>query len=139
MQNRYYDLRVSVVTSFGVTKAPTPYTILIPVLFFLQELINKQKLFPRPPQVSWIRHRDLHVLTVSSFTFTNDQRFSAHRDSTTGDWVLVLRHPEPSDSGYYECSISTKPVTAISVKLEVVGKYLEMSTGTWKMYKGQRV
>lgn len=70
--------------------------------------------------VSWIRHRDLHVLTVSSFTFTNDERFSAHRDSSTGDWVLVLRHPEPSDSGYYECSISTKPVTAISVKLEVV-------------------
>ncbi|XP_050719604.1 hemicentin-2-like isoform X2 [Eriocheir sinensis] len=70
--------------------------------------------------VSWIRHRDLHVLTVSSFTFTNDERFSAHRDSTTGDWVLVLRRPQPSDSGYYECSISTKPVTAISVKLDVV-------------------
>ncbi|XP_042215516.1 hemicentin-2-like isoform X2 [Homarus americanus] len=70
--------------------------------------------------VSWIRHRDLHVLTVSSFTFTNDERFSAHRDPATGDWVLVLRRPQPSDSGFYECSISTKPVTAISVKLDVV-------------------
>ncbi|XP_071520588.1 protein sidekick-2-like [Panulirus ornatus] len=70
--------------------------------------------------VSWIRHRDLHVLTVSSFTFTNDERFSAHRDPATGDWVLVLRRPMPSDSGFYECSISTKPVTAISVKLDVV-------------------
>ncbi|XP_037800667.1 uncharacterized protein LOC119595630 [Penaeus monodon] len=73
-----------------------------------------------PPQVSWIRHRDLHVLTVNSFTFTNDERFSAHRDHVTGDWVLVLRRPQPSDSGFYECSISTKPVTALSVKLEVV-------------------
>lgn len=70
--------------------------------------------------VSWIRHRDLHVLTVGSFTFTNDQRFSAHRDAATGDWALVLRHPQPSDSGFYECSISTKPVTAITVKLSVV-------------------
>ncbi|XP_066940295.1 zwei Ig domain protein zig-8-like [Macrobrachium rosenbergii] len=70
--------------------------------------------------VSWIRHKDLHVLTVGSFTFTNDERFSAHRDPSSGDWVLVLRHPQPSDSGYYECSISTKPVTAVSVKLEVV-------------------
>ncbi|XP_045600804.1 fibroblast growth factor receptor 1 [Procambarus clarkii] len=70
--------------------------------------------------VSWIRHRDLHVLTVSSFTFTNDERFSAHRDPATGDWVLVLRRPLPSDSGFYECSISTKPVTTISVKLDVV-------------------
>ncbi|XP_042863040.1 hemicentin-2-like [Penaeus japonicus] len=70
--------------------------------------------------VSWIRHRDLHVLTVNSFTFTNDERFSAHRDHVTGDWVLVLRRPQPSDSGFYECSISTKPVTALSVKLEVI-------------------
>ncbi|XP_066988257.1 zwei Ig domain protein zig-8-like [Macrobrachium rosenbergii] len=70
--------------------------------------------------VSWIRHKDLHVLTVGSFTFTNDERFSAHRDPSSGDWVLVLRRPEPTDSGYYECSISTKPVTAVSVKLEVV-------------------
>ncbi|XP_037797445.1 hemicentin-1-like [Penaeus monodon] len=70
--------------------------------------------------VSWIRHKDLHVLTVGSFTFTNDERFSAHRDPTSGDWVLVLRHPLPLDSGFYECSISTKPVTAITVKLNVV-------------------
>ncbi|XP_064099532.1 sialoadhesin-like [Macrobrachium nipponense] len=70
--------------------------------------------------VSWIRHKDLHVLTVGSFTFTNDERFSAHRDPSSGDWVLVLRHPQPTDSGFYECSISTKPVTAVSVKLEVV-------------------
>ncbi|XP_066981019.1 zwei Ig domain protein zig-8-like [Macrobrachium rosenbergii] len=76
--------------------------------------------------VSWIRHKDLHVLTVGSFTFTNDERFSAHRDPSSGDWVLVLRHPQPSDSGYYECSISTKPVTAITVKLEVVTPTAEL-------------
>ncbi|XP_068220053.1 zwei Ig domain protein zig-8-like [Palaemon carinicauda] len=76
--------------------------------------------------VSWIRHKDLHVLTVGSFSFTNDERFSAHRDPSSGDWVLVLRHPQPSDSGYYECSISTKPVTAISVKLEVVTPSAEL-------------
>ncbi|XP_068206120.1 lachesin-like [Palaemon carinicauda] len=76
--------------------------------------------------VSWIRHNDLHVLTVGSFTFTNDERFSAHRDPSSGDWVLVLRRPQPTDSGYYECSISTKPVTAISVKLEVVVPLAEL-------------
>lgn len=79
--------------------------------------------------VSWIRHRDLHVLTVGSFTFTNDARFSAHREQSTGDWVLVLRNPEPSDSGLYECSISTKPVTAITVKLQVVVPTVELLGG----------
>ncbi|KAK3872354.1 hypothetical protein Pcinc_022571 [Petrolisthes cinctipes] len=77
--------------------------------------------------VSWIRHRDLHVLTVGSFTFTTDNRFSAHRDPGTGEWVLVLRRPLPSDSGFYECSISTKPVTAMSVKLEVLVPTAEMT------------
>ena len=62
------------------------------------------------------------MLTVGSFTFTNDERFSAHRDPNTGDWVLVLRRPSPQDSGYYECSISTKPVTSYTVKLNVAGE-----------------
>ncbi|KAK8391918.1 hypothetical protein O3P69_017497 [Scylla paramamosain] len=89
----------------------------------------KMKARVSAPQVSWIRHRDLHVLTVGSFTFTNDARFSAYRDQNTGDWVLVLRNPEPSDSGLYECSISTKPVTAITVKLQVVVPTVELLGG----------
>ncbi|KAF2367802.1 Immunoglobulin V-set domain [Trinorchestia longiramus] len=79
--------------------------------------------------LSWIRHRDLHVLTVGSFTFANDHRFSAHRDQATGDWVLVLRKPEPSDSGQYVCSISTKPVMTHSVQLNVVVPSAEMVGG----------
>ncbi|XP_069942497.1 zwei Ig domain protein zig-8-like [Cherax quadricarinatus] len=82
-----------------------------------------------PLAVSWMRTRDLHVLTVGSFTFTNDERFSAHRDPTSGDWILVLRRPQPSDSGFYECSISTKPVTAIAVKLNVVVPSVELVGG----------
>uniref|UniRef100_A0A2P2I4K1 Kin of IRRE-like protein 3 n=1 Tax=Hirondellea gigas TaxID=1518452 RepID=A0A2P2I4K1_9CRUS len=70
--------------------------------------------------VSWIRHRDLHVLTVAAFSFTNDDRFTAHRDPSSGDWVLVIRHPKPSDSGLYECSISTKPVITYTVRLNIV-------------------
>ncbi|KAA0189598.1 hypothetical protein HAZT_HAZT001841, partial [Hyalella azteca] len=79
--------------------------------------------------LSWIRHRDLHVLTVGSFTFANDHRFSAHRDQATGDWVLVLRKPEPADSGLYVCSVSTKPVMTHSVKLSVVVPSAEMIGG----------
>lgn len=30
---------------------------------------------PRRPQVSWIRQRDLHILTVGIFTYTSDDRF----------------------------------------------------------------
>ncbi|KAK3851445.1 hypothetical protein Pcinc_041905 [Petrolisthes cinctipes] len=76
-----------------------------------------------------IRHRDLHVLTVGSFTFTTDGRFSAHRDESTGDWILVLRFLNPQTRGLYECTISTKPVTATSVKLSVVVPSVELLGG----------
>ena len=72
-------------------------------------------------KVSWIRHHDLHMLTVGTFSFTSDERFSAHRDPSSGDWLLVIRQPELSDSGLYECSVSTKPVITHTVRLDVVG------------------
>ncbi|XP_041566826.1 uncharacterized protein LOC108137776 isoform X9 [Drosophila elegans] len=38
--------------------------------------------------VSWIRHRDLHLLTVSESTYTSDQRFTSIYNKQTGDWSL---------------------------------------------------
>ncbi|XP_068232369.1 lachesin-like [Palaemon carinicauda] len=70
--------------------------------------------------VTWIRHKDSEVLTADSYTFIADERISAHRDPSSEDWVLVLRHSRPSDTGYYICSLSPKPAIAKSVKLEVV-------------------
>ncbi|XP_018015105.1 uncharacterized protein LOC108672004 [Hyalella azteca] len=71
-------------------------------------------------QVSWIRNRDLHVLTVGAFTFTTDDRFSAHRDTITKDWVLIIQHTDIQDSGLYECQVPTKPVTSHTVQLKVL-------------------
>ncbi|KAA0189596.1 hypothetical protein HAZT_HAZT001835, partial [Hyalella azteca] len=79
--------------------------------------------------VSWIRHRDLHMLTVGAFSFTNDDRFTAHRDPSSGDWVLVIRRPQLSDSGLYECSLSTKPVITHTVKLSVVVIHISIKRG----------
>ncbi|KAK4302173.1 hypothetical protein Pmani_025720 [Petrolisthes manimaculis] len=58
-------------------------------------------------QISWIRRRDWHVLTVGQYTYTNDQRFSiTHRD---GDdvWTLSIKYLQDRDNGTYECQIST--------------------------------
>lgn len=41
-------------------------------------------------KVSWIRHRDLHLLTVSESTYTSDQRFSSIYNKQTGDWSLQV-------------------------------------------------
>lgn len=41
-------------------------------------------------QVTWIRHRDLHLLTVGKMTYTSDQRFQSVHNPQTGDWSLQV-------------------------------------------------
>lgn len=42
-------------------------------------------------QVTWIRHRDLHLLTVDKATYTSDQRFVSMHNAQLGDWTLQVR------------------------------------------------
>lgn len=74
-------------------------------------------------QVTWIRHRDLHLLTVNRFTYTSDQRFSAIHNPMTEDWTLQIRYPQPRDSGIYECQVGTTPPIGHSVWMSVVGRF----------------
>ncbi|XP_011183619.2 uncharacterized protein LOC105212934 isoform X2 [Zeugodacus cucurbitae] len=70
--------------------------------------------------VAWIRHRDLHILTVGTYTYTTDQRFqtSYHRD--IDEWTLQIKWAQQRDAGVYECQISTQPVRSFSVNLNIV-------------------
>nr|XP_024215459.1 zwei Ig domain protein zig-8 [Halyomorpha halys] len=73
--------------------------------------------------VSWVRHRDIHLLTVGRYTYTSDQRFEAIHLPHTEDWSLRIRYPQRKDSGIYECQISTTPPIGHPVYLTVVGMY----------------
>ena len=77
-------------------------------------------------QVSWIRHRDIHLLTVGRYTYTSDQRFSAHHVPMTHFWQLRIRGLTHRDAGKYECQVSTTPPRGHQMYLSVVGKlYLQ--------------
>jgi hypothetical protein len=54
-------------------------------------------------QVSWVRHRDVHILTAGEQTFTTDQRFSA-KHNTDDEWVLVIKYVQVRSSGHQVCS-----------------------------------
>lgn len=70
--------------------------------------------------VSWVRHRDVHLLTVGRYTYTNDQRFRALHQPLSNDWTLQLKYPQHRDAGVYECQVSTTPHMSHFVHLNVV-------------------
>lgn len=79
-------------------------------------------------QVSWMRHRDIHLLTVGRYTYTSDQRFSAHHVPMTHFWQLRIRGLTHRDAGKYECQVSTTPPRGHQMYLNVVGKFEEPKT-----------
>ena len=80
-------------------------------------------------QVSWIRKRDLHILTMGHTIYSNDERVQivhpnrsdSMRNHKRDDWILQLRDTSPSDSGIYECQINTEPKKSKAYILHVVG------------------
>ncbi|XP_055375227.1 uncharacterized protein LOC129607970 isoform X2 [Condylostylus longicornis] len=70
--------------------------------------------------VSWIRKRDLHILTIGIMTYTNDQRFQAMHSDDTDEWILKIVSVQPRDSGIYECQVSTEPKISQAYRLTVI-------------------
>lgn len=80
-------------------------------------------------KVSWVRHRDIHILTAGAYTYTSDQRFQALHRLNTGhnsewsEWTLCIKWAQKRDQGIYECQISTAPMKSYQFHLNVVGKF----------------
>lgn len=73
--------------------------------------------------VSWIRKRDLHILTIAVMTYTNDQRFLARHTDNSDEWVLKIVSVQSRDAGIYECQVSTEPKISQAYQLTIVSKY----------------
>ena len=52
-----------------------------------------------PLKVSWIRHKDTHLLTLGLYSYTKDPRLAAIHRSSSEDWVLEIRNTQPGDAG----------------------------------------
>jgi len=70
--------------------------------------------------ISWIRHSDLHILTVGRYTYTADLRYQSIYNSATDEWILQIRYLKADDKGMYECQVSSQPVRSFFVRLNVV-------------------
>lgn len=70
--------------------------------------------------VSWVRYRDIHLLTAGKDSYTDDKRFSAHHPIMTNTWQLRIKNVTHSDAGSYECQVSTTPPIGHKIQLSVV-------------------
>ncbi|XP_065167196.1 zwei Ig domain protein zig-8-like isoform X2 [Atheta coriaria] len=72
--------------------------------------------------VSWIRKRDLHILTAGILTYTSDQRFQVIRPDKSDNWTLQIKFPQLRDSGVYECQVNTEPKMSLPFRLNVIAR-----------------
>ncbi|XP_021922101.1 hemicentin-1-like isoform X2 [Zootermopsis nevadensis] len=69
--------------------------------------------------VSWMRKRDLHILTSSIFTYTGDARFGVIHPETSDEWNLRIEYVQKRDAGIYECQVNTEPKINMAILLNV--------------------
>ncbi|KAL5275998.1 hypothetical protein ACFFRR_001678 [Megaselia abdita] len=69
--------------------------------------------------VSWMRKRDLHILTTNIYTYTGDQRFSVIHPPGSDDYDLRIEYTQPKDTGIYECQVNTEPKMNLALHLQI--------------------
>ncbi|XP_042861179.1 zwei Ig domain protein zig-8-like [Penaeus japonicus] len=72
--------------------------------------------------VTWMRGRDLHILTVGLITYSADERFQVIHSKETDDWTLQVQYSQPRDSGAYKCQVNSDPKIVRNVYLSVTDK-----------------
>ncbi|XP_075210157.1 uncharacterized protein LOC142317476 [Lycorma delicatula] len=86
----------------------------------------KVKQLGNKSQVSWIRRRDAHILTVDRYTFIADERFQSFLVEASDTWTLQIKYVQARDAGEYECQINAEPKISHVVTLHVVVPKIEI-------------
>ncbi|XP_026465013.1 zwei Ig domain protein zig-8-like [Ctenocephalides felis] len=84
-------------------------------------------------RVSWMRKRDLHILTSNIFTYTGDARFTVLHPQDGDDWDLRVEYAQNRDAGIYECQVNTEPKINLAVYLHVQAARAQI-TGSQDLY-----
>ncbi|ODM97418.1 Contactin-3 [Orchesella cincta] len=71
--------------------------------------------------ISWIRRRDMHIITVDRIVYTNDERFNILHADGSEDWTLQIKFVQKRDNGTYFCDVSSgKGISSFGVHVFVV-------------------
>ncbi|XP_050731853.1 zwei Ig domain protein zig-8-like isoform X2 [Eriocheir sinensis] len=75
--------------------------------------------------VTWMRKRDLHILTAGIYTYSADERFVVLHPENSNDWTLHIRFVTLRDAGVYECQVNSDPKISRRVILNVIENQLD--------------
>ncbi|XP_042228214.1 uncharacterized protein LOC121870455, partial [Homarus americanus] len=75
--------------------------------------------------VTWMRKRDLHILTAGIFTYSADDRFRVLHPENSDDWTLHIKFATDRDSGVYECQVNSDPKISRKVTLTIKDSQLD--------------
>ncbi|EFN64350.1 hypothetical protein EAG_15934, partial [Camponotus floridanus] len=70
--------------------------------------------------VSWMRKRDMHILSAGTLMYTSDLRFQVIHPEKSENWTLQIKSPQERDSGVYECQVSTESKMSLNYSLNVI-------------------
>ncbi|KAK7078180.1 hypothetical protein SK128_009566 [Halocaridina rubra] len=84
--------------------------------------------------VTWLRRRDLHILTTGHHTYSADDRFQVVHEEGTDEWTLVVQYAQLRDSGIYDCQVNTDPKISRPVTLNVVETSRPISVSKTKVF-----
>lgn len=79
--------------------------------------------------VSWVRHKDVNLISVGKFKYISDERFSIIHEDHDETWVLTIKDLKQSDEGFYECQVNASPLLRHRIHLNVVEPYTEILGG----------
>ncbi|XP_071517035.1 zwei Ig domain protein zig-8-like [Panulirus ornatus] len=84
--------------------------------------------------VTWLRRRDLHILTAGRHTYSADDRFQVVHTEGSDEWTLVVRYAQLRDAGLYDCQVNTDPKLSRPVTLIVLDGGREMTAAKPKVF-----
>lgn len=79
--------------------------------------------------VSWMRHRDINLLTVGTETYTPDRRFRGLHVPNSPEWTLQIKASTLEDAGDYQCQLSSTPLRTHVVRLRVIEPHIQILNG----------
>lgn len=72
--------------------------------------------------ISWIRRKDMAILTSNTFVYTTDTRFSVIHIPDSNNWDLRVKPVSVKDAGVYECQVNCEPKINFPIHLDVISE-----------------